>query len=96
MGLPTADAIAFLQEMVTEHAVHHREVELEIRCELSREVLDDLFAMTSEGVGQYLAGKGVEQPIWAMAGHVRVPGKPPYRSSSDLQAAGTATASPKR
>ncbi|MDE0238863.1 MAG: LysR substrate-binding domain-containing protein [bacterium] len=80
IGLPTDYAVAFLQGMMTEYAVHHPEVELEIRCELSRELLDDLqkdeldivIAMTGEGVGQYLAREWVEQPIWATAGHVSV------------------------
>ncbi len=75
VGLPTDYAVAFLQRMMTEYAAGHPEVRLEIRCELSRELLDDLrkdeldivIAMTSEGVAQYLARAWVERPIWVTA-----------------------------
>lgn len=75
VGLPTDYAVAFLQNMMTEYAANHPEVRLEIRCELSRELLDDLrkdeldivIAMTGEGVAEHLARAWVERPIWVTA-----------------------------
>jgi DNA-binding transcriptional LysR family regulator len=75
VGLPTDYAVAFLQRAMTDFAHLHPEVRLEIVCDLSRRLLDDLrkdeldivIAMTCEGLRQYLAREWVERPCWAAA-----------------------------
>jgi DNA-binding transcriptional LysR family regulator len=75
VGLPTDYAVAFLQRAMTDFAHSHPEVRLEIVCDLSQRLLDDLrrdeldivIAMTSEGLRQYLAREWVERPCWAAA-----------------------------
>jgi DNA-binding transcriptional LysR family regulator len=75
VGLPTDYAVAFLQGVLTEYGLAHPEVRLEIHCDLSQRLLEDLrrdrldivIAMTGQGVTQYLAREWVERPIWAAA-----------------------------
>jgi DNA-binding transcriptional LysR family regulator len=75
VGLPTDYAVAFLQRVMTEYAHGQSEMRLEIVCDLSQRLLDDLrkdqldivIAMTSEGLRQYLAREWVERPCWAAA-----------------------------
>jgi DNA-binding transcriptional LysR family regulator len=75
VGLPTDYAVAFFQSVLTQFSKEHREVNLEIYCKLSRELLDDLnkdsldvvIAMTGEGAKKYLAREWVERPMWVSA-----------------------------
>lgn len=75
VGLPTDYAVAFLQRALTDFAHGHPQVGLEIVCDLSQRLLDDLrkdeldivVAMTREGLRQYLAREWVERPCWAAA-----------------------------
>ena len=65
--------MAFLQSALTEFIRAHAEVELEIHCDLSRELhqhlraddLDIIVAMMPAGRMPYLSRAWVEQPIWA-------------------------------
>jgi DNA-binding transcriptional LysR family regulator len=85
VGLPTDYAVAFLQGVLTEYGRAHPEVRLEIHCDLSHRLLEDLrrdkldivIAMTGQGVAQYLAREWIERPIWAAArGWVPVESEP--------------------
>ncbi|WP_347309883.1 LysR substrate-binding domain-containing protein [Defluviimonas sp. SAOS-178_SWC] len=75
IGLPTDYAVAFLQGAITNFIRDHTDVELEIHCDLSRELhqhlrgddLDIIIAMMSETRMPYLSRVWVEQPIWAAA-----------------------------
>lgn len=75
VGLPTDYAVAFLQGVMTRHVRRHPELRLEIVCELSHRLLDDLrkdrldivIAMTGDGLRQYLARDWVERPTWVAA-----------------------------
>jgi DNA-binding transcriptional LysR family regulator len=77
VGLPTDYAVAFLQRVMTEYAMRHPEVKLEIRCGLSdsllgalhKDELDIVIAMTAKGTGPYLARGWVERPIWVTTKH---------------------------
>ncbi len=72
VGLPTDYSAAFLQGTLTDFARQNPKIRLEIRCELSTRLLDDLrageldivVAMTSERVSQFLARAWLERPIW--------------------------------
>jgi len=75
IGLPTDYAVAFLQSRLTEFARSHPEVSLEIHCDLSRKILDELhadeldvaIAMMATHRMPYLSRSWVERPIWVAA-----------------------------
>lgn len=75
IGLPTDYAVAFLQGALTRFMHQHPDVEMEIHCDLSRELhqqlrsdsLDIIVAMMSAARMPYLSRAWVEQPIWAAA-----------------------------
>lgn len=85
VGIPTDYAVAFLQGALTRFMQEHRDVEVEIHCDLSRELLhllrsDDLdiiVAMKPDGQMPFLSRAWVEQPIWAAAeGYIAEPDHP--------------------
>lgn len=73
IGLPTDYAVTFLQNTLTAFIHDHPEVELEILCDLSRELhqhlraenLDIIVATMPTARMPYLSRAWVEQPIWA-------------------------------
>ena len=73
IGLPTDYAVAFLQNTLTTFLRQHPEVDLEIHCDLSRELhqhlrsddLDIIVATTAPGRMPYMSRAWVEQPVWA-------------------------------
>ena len=73
IGLPTDYAVSFLQNTLTAFLQAHPEVELEIHCDLSRELhrllraeeLDIIVATMPTARMPYLSRAWVEQPIWA-------------------------------
>lgn len=73
IGLPTDYAVSFLQDTLTAFLSSHPEVELEIYCDLSRELhrllraeeLDVIIATMPQPRMPYLSRAWVEQPIWA-------------------------------
>jgi DNA-binding transcriptional LysR family regulator len=75
IGLPTDYAVAFLQNTLTTFHQHHPDVDLEIHCDLSRELHQqlradslDIIVATMPAVRMpYLSRAWVEQPIWAAA-----------------------------
>jgi DNA-binding transcriptional LysR family regulator len=75
IGLPTDYAVAFLQNALTGFIHSHPDVEMEIHCDLSRELhqqlrsdsLDIIVAMMPATRIPYLSRAWVEQPIWAAA-----------------------------
>ncbi len=75
VGLPTDYAIAFLQSMLTDLAIEHADIELEIHCGLSRylhdalhgDELDMVVAITQSGASSYLVRSWREQPVWVCA-----------------------------
>ena len=75
IGLPTDYAVAFLQRAITKFIQDHPDVELEVHCDLSRELhqhlraddLDIIIAMMPAARMPYLSRAWVEQPIWAAA-----------------------------
>lgn len=85
IGLPTDYAVAFLQNTLTTFLRHHPEVELEIHCDLSRELhqllrsddLDIIVAMMPAARMPYLSRAWTEQPVWAAADTLSIAeGKP--------------------
>lgn len=85
IGLPTDYAVTFLQNTLTAFIGRHPEVELEIHCDLSRELhrhlraeaLDIIVATMPTPRMPYLSRSWVEQPIWAAAqGFVLPPDRP--------------------
>src|SRR5690606_31782030 len=85
VDLPTDYAVAFLQGVITEYAQQYTQVQVEIVCDLSHRLLDDLrrdcldivIAMTSDGLRQYLSRQWIERPCWAAAAQWRDrPGEP--------------------
>lgn len=85
IGLPTDYAVTFLQCTLTAFIGRHPEVELEIHCDLSRELhrhlraeaLDIIVATMPTPRMPYLSRSWVEQPIWAAAqGFVLPPDRP--------------------
>jgi DNA-binding transcriptional LysR family regulator len=85
IGLPTDYAVNFLQNTLTAFIRQHPEVELEIHCDLSRELhrllrsedLDIIVATMPTPRMPYLSRAWVEQPIWAAAeGFVAEAGRP--------------------
>lgn len=87
VGLPTDYAVTFLQGLLNEFAELRPDVELNIVCDLSHALLDNLredeldivVAMTSESVSQFLARAWVERPIWVAAKNSRVFDQTPVR-----------------
>ncbi len=75
IGLPTDYAVAFLQGAMTSFIRQNTEVELEIHCDLSRELhqhlradeLDLIVAVMPTARMPYLSRAWIEQPIWAAA-----------------------------
>jgi DNA-binding transcriptional LysR family regulator len=75
IGLPTDYAVAFLQRVLTNFVEQHKEVELEISCDLSAttmqriagDELDLAIAMYSEHQNESLAYSWAERPIWVTA-----------------------------
>lgn len=73
IGLPTDYAVAFLQNTLTTFLRHHPDVDLEIHCDLSRELhqllrsddLDIIVATMPTARMPYLSRVWVEQPVWA-------------------------------
>ncbi|MCB2124364.1 MAG: LysR family transcriptional regulator [Rhodobacteraceae bacterium] len=73
IGLPTDYSVAFLQSALTNFIRNHPEVELEIHCDLSRELhrdlradeLDIIIAMMPAARMPYLSRVWTEHPIWA-------------------------------
>lgn len=85
IGLPTDYAVTFLQNTLTAFIGRHPEVELEIHCDLSRELhrhlraeaLDIIVATMPTPRMPYLSRSWVEQPIWVAAeGFVAAPDRP--------------------
>jgi DNA-binding transcriptional LysR family regulator len=79
IGLPTDYAVAFLQNAITSFIRERADVDLEIHCDLSRELhqhlrandLDVIIAMMPTARMPYLSRSWVEQPIWAAADDFR-------------------------
>lgn len=75
IGLPSDYAVAFLQNALTDFTRSHPEVNLEIHCDLSREILrqlsadelDIIVAMMPSPRMPYLSRSWVEHPIWVAA-----------------------------
>jgi DNA-binding transcriptional LysR family regulator len=75
IGLPTDYAVAFLQRVLTNFVEQHKEVELEISCQLSTLTMqrladDDLdlaIAIYSDRQNDSLAYSWAERPIWVTA-----------------------------
>lgn len=75
IGLPTDYAVAFLQGALTGFLQDHPDVDLEIYCDLSRELhqhlrsddLDIIVATMPTARMPYLSRSWLEQPIWAAA-----------------------------
>jgi DNA-binding transcriptional LysR family regulator len=75
IGLPTDYAVAFLQGALTRFIAQNPQTELEIHCDLSRELhqhlradeLDIIVAMMPSVRMPYLSRAWTEQPIWAAA-----------------------------
>ena len=85
IGIPTDYAAAFLQSTLTAFIRQHPEVELEIHCDLSRELHQqlradnlDIIVATMQAIRMpYLSRAWTEQPIWAAAAGFRpAPGRP--------------------
>lgn len=80
IGLPTDYAVAFLQNTLTTFLHHHPDVDLEIHCDLSRELhqllrsddLDIIVATMPTARMPYLSRAWIEQPIWAAAENLRL------------------------
>lgn len=79
VGLPTDFAVSYLQETVIAYGKSNPDVELEICCDLSRNLLAQLHAdeinlavaLTSEDRQQYLVHSWEEEPVWAIGKKVR-------------------------
>lgn len=72
IGLPTDFAVAYLQEVISDFAQARPQVEIEVHCDLSRQVLDRLHAdeldvavgILSAEHNPYLVRSWEERPIW--------------------------------
>lgn len=75
LGLPTDFAVEFLQGALNGFTGAHENVALEVRCDLSRNLLELLHndhldiavALLTTGDNQYLADSWEQRPIWAAA-----------------------------
>lgn len=93
IGLPTDYAVAFLQGTLTNFLHDHQDVEIEIYCDLSRELhqklrsddLDIIVAMMPTARMPYLSRAWVEQPIWAAAEDFRVADDRPIPLGAHLE-----------
>lgn len=93
IGLPTDYAVAFLQNTLTTFRRHHPDVELEIHCDLSRELhqllrsddLDIIVATMPTTRMPYLSRAWVEQPIWAAAETMILPDGRPVPLGAHLE-----------
>ncbi|MEF9604021.1 LysR substrate-binding domain-containing protein [Paracoccus sp. PXZ] len=85
IGLPTDYAVAFLQDTLTRHIRDHGGSELEVRCDLSRglhqqlraDELDIIVAVMANERMPYLSRTWVEQPIWAASNDFALPAGAP-------------------
>lgn len=93
IGLPTDYAVAFLQNTLTTFHHQNPDVDLEIHCDLSRELhqhlrsddLDIIVATMSTGRMPYLSRAWVEQPIWAAAEGLELPDDRPVPLGAHLE-----------
>lgn len=93
IGLPTDYAVAFLQNTLTTFLRHHPDVDLEIHCDLSRELhqllrsddLDIIVATMPTARMPYLSRAWVEQPIWAAADFLTLNGSRPVPLGAHLE-----------
>ena len=93
IGLPTDYAVAFLQNTLTTFLRHHPEVDLEIHCDLSRELhqalrsddLDIIVATMPSARMPYLSRAWVEQPVWAAASTLTLPEDRPVPLGAHLE-----------
>lgn len=93
IGLPTDYAVAFLQGTMTNFLQNHSEVEMEIHCDLSRELhqqlrsdsLDIIVATMPAARMPYLSRAWVEQPIWAAAEKFRPQNDKPVPIGAHLE-----------
>ena len=75
VGLPTDFSVEFLQDAQSEFVAKHQDVQLEVHCCLSRELLERLqcdqleiiVALTNASENQYLVRSWRESPIWVAA-----------------------------
>jgi DNA-binding transcriptional LysR family regulator len=93
IGLPTDYAVAFLQNTLTGFLRSHPDVDLEIHCDLSRELhqhlrsddLDIIVAMMPTGRMPYLSRAWVEQPVWAASEALELTGDRPVPLGAHLE-----------
>lgn len=93
IGLPTDYAVAFLQNTLTGFLRNHPDVDLEIHCDLSRELhqhlrsddLDIIVAMMPTGRMPYLSRAWVEQPVWAASDALELTGERPVPLGAHLE-----------
>ena len=93
IGLPTDYAVAFLQNTLTGFLRSHPDVDLEIHCDLSRELhqhlrsddLDIIVAMMPTGRMPYLSRAWVEQPVWAASEALELSGERPVPLGAHLE-----------
>jgi DNA-binding transcriptional LysR family regulator len=93
IGLPTDYAVAFLQNTLTGFLRKHPDVDLEIHCDLSRELhqhlrsddLDIIVAMMPTGRMPYLSRAWVEQPVWAASDALELSGERPVPLGAHLE-----------
>lgn len=93
IGLPTDYAVAFLQNTLTTFLRNNPDVDLEIHCDLSRELhrlfrSDDLDIIVATMPGKrmpYLSRAWVEQPIWAAAENFTLPPERPVPLGAHLE-----------
>lgn len=93
IGLPTDYAVAFLQNTLTGFLRSHPDVDLEIHCDLSRELhqhlrsddLDIIVAMMPTGRMPYLSRAWVEQPVWAASETLELTGDRPVPLGAHLE-----------
>lgn len=85
IGLPTDYAMAFLQDTLAKFVLSHPDVDLEVHCDLSRRLheqmradeLDIIVATTPSAQVPYLSRSWVERPVWAASTSFRIdPEKP--------------------
>lgn len=93
IGLPTDYAVAFLQSTLTSFLHQHPGVDLEIHCDLSRELhrllrsddLDIVVATMPTARMPYLSRAWMEQPIWAASEALVLNGSRPIPLGAHLE-----------
>ena len=93
IGFPTDYAVAFLQSTLTGFHQRHSDVDLEIHCDLSRELHQqlrsdtlDIIVATMPAVRMpYLSRAWVEQPIWAASNTLDLPPDRPVPLGAHLE-----------